>query len=185
MKLTLFTTLLLAICFNPLMTNAQVAEDNSNYKIGLMNWQGEWVKKDTSNQPYPCTLDSTIIVFFNTWEDSIIWHYKNIPDTALALYDRHYGSWLRNSYGLWSRTCLSEYFWKLGIIHPDDISAIILTSFHRYLNGQDIDLDNQVQMFKDFWKETQNIVYSVEDSANWQFPPSLWDFGSTIYEKKE
>lgn len=157
----------------------------SNYKPGELKWKGEWIKRDTSNLKYPCTLDSIILTFFHTWDDSVTFWFKNIQDTALVYYNHSTGMWLRNSHGLWSRTCLVEYFWEKGIFHPDDISAIILTSYHRYLNGKEIKLEEQIEMFLSYWKNEFGIIYKLEDSASWDFPPSMWDFGMSEYVKKE
>jgi hypothetical protein len=41
----------------------------------------------------------------------------------------------------------------MGIYHPDDMSGIILTSYHRYLNGQDIALEAQIKSYQDYWKK--------------------------------
>lgn len=158
---------------------------NPNYSFGTINWNGEWIKKDTTNLDYPCTIDSTILVFFHTWDDSITYEFKTIPDSTLANINHGTGMWLRNNYGLWNRTCLVEYFWELGIFHPDDISAIILTSYHRFLNGKELKIEEQVNMYKSFWKNEMNIEYKLEDSLKWEFPPSMWDFGMTKYEPKK
>ena len=133
---------------------------------------------------YPCTIDSTILVFFHTWDDSITYSFKNIPDSMLANINHGTGQWLRNSYGLWGRTCLVEYFREMGIFHPDDISAILLTSFHRFLNGQELDVEQQVEMYKAFWKYERGMEYRLEDSLSWRFPPSMWDYGMTVYDAK-
>jgi len=154
-----------------------------NYTFGKLKWQGEWIEKDTTNLKYPCTLDSAILVFFNTWDDSTTLKFKEIPDSNLAMINHSFGMWLRNSYGLWYRTCLVDYFWDKGIFHPDDISAILLTSHHRYLNAIPINLDEQVSMYKLFWKDEMGIEYKIEDSASWEFPPSMWDFGITSYQE--
>lgn len=54
---------------------------------------------------------------------------------------------MRNRWGLWSSSRLREYFLDLGVTHPDDMSGIILDSYHRYLNGKEIDLDKQLSRY--------------------------------------
>lgn len=163
----------------------QEVASNPNYSFGTINWNGEWIKRDTAELEYPCTIDSTILTFFHTWEDSITYEFKNFPDTLLATLNHQTGMWLRNSYGLWTRTCLVEHFWTMGIFHPDDISAILLTSYHRFLNGKELEVEKQIEMYKSFWKNEMDLVYKLEDSLSWDFPPSLWDLGITIYENKK
>ena len=60
---------------------------------------------------------------------------------------------LRNNWGLWSGSILSEWFNEKGIHHADDMSGIILTSFWRHLNDEPIKLEEQIRYYQDFWKE--------------------------------
>jgi hypothetical protein len=41
------------------------------------------------------------------------------------------------------------------IYHPDDISSIILVSLHRHLTGRDINLEEQVKYYQNYWKEQE------------------------------
>lgn len=68
--------------------------------------------------------------------------------------DSHFGLglWMRNNWGLWGGSRLSKYFTKIGINHPDDMSAIILVSYHRQITGKDIGLKTQIEGYKAYWK---------------------------------
>lgn len=61
------------------------------------------------------------------------------------------GIWMRNNWQLWGGSRLSKYFNELGINHPDDMSGIIMDSYHRYLRREDINLEEQVKYYQDFW----------------------------------
>jgi hypothetical protein len=50
---------------------------------------------------------------------------------------------------------LAKWFNRHGIVHPDDMSGIILTSYWRRLNGKPIALASQVKYFQDYWKESK------------------------------
>lgn len=75
------------------------------------------------------------------------------------------GQFLRNSWYLWwheehgfktwpkSIPPIVKFFNDKGIIHPDDISAIIIISAYRVANNKEIDLDVQIKHFHDFWKK--------------------------------
>lgn len=63
------------------------------------------------------------------------------------------GLWLRNNWGFWRGSRLSEYFDSIGIWHPDDMSSIIMRSYYRHLKGEDIRLDEQIKYYNDFWKK--------------------------------
>jgi hypothetical protein len=79
--------------------------------------------------------------------------FKNKGESAIVEYHHGLGMWLRNNWGLWSGSRLKKYFNNLGIFHPDDMSSIILTSFHRYLNNKDIKLGEQIKYYKDYWNK--------------------------------
>ncbi len=64
-----------------------------------------------------------------------------------------FGLWMRNNWQLWRGSRLSAYFNNLGIYHPDDMSGIILISYHRYLNKKEIELEEQIKFYQDYWKK--------------------------------
>lgn len=72
-----------------------------------------------------------------------------------VLIESHHGlgSWIRNNWGLKENGKLFKYFSKLGLRHPDDMSSIIMVSYHRQKLGQSIKLDEQVKESLDFWKK--------------------------------
>lgn len=76
----------------------------------------------------------------------------------MSQYHHIFGMWLRNNWGLWSGSVLAEYFNSIGIQHPDDMSGIILTSYWRWKHNQPFDLDEQVDMYKQFWINAANNV---------------------------
>lgn len=61
------------------------------------------------------------------------------------------GLWIRNQWGLWASSRLARYFYALGIHHPDDMSAIILTSLWRRLHHRPVALAAQVQAYRRYW----------------------------------
>jgi len=58
------------------------------------------------------------------------------------------GMWIRNNWGLWQGSRLYHFFKVKGISHPDNISGIILTSYHRKLNGTEIQLEKQIKKYQ-------------------------------------
>lgn len=74
-------------------------------------------------------------------------------EDELIKYHMGLGMWMRNNWGLWEGGELQEYFKAMGIWHADDMSGIIIDSFHRHLCGSPIKLDEQAQYYKDYWKK--------------------------------
>ncbi len=54
---------------------------------------------------------------------------------------------IRNSWGLWGKSRLSVFFENRGIVHPEDISGIVLTSLYRSLQNIPVGLEEQVQYY--------------------------------------
>ena len=75
------------------------------------------------------------------------------------------GMWIRNEWRLWKGGDLADYFESMGIFHPDDMSGIILTSYYRELQGQEWQVDEQVQHCKQFWNERQDYIYRLENDT--------------------
>jgi hypothetical protein len=105
----------------------------------------------------PKNLDEAILYLQEKWAKNEIDTFKDKPEQyAVAELGFGAGMWIRNNWVYGNRNkALRKYFDSLGIHHPDDISAIILTSLHRTLNQKDIELDKQVQSCKSYW-ETVN-----------------------------
>ncbi|MBN2363861.1 hypothetical protein JXL83_06995 [candidate division WOR-3 bacterium] len=73
-------------------------------------------------------------------------------ESEMINYHHGLGTWIRNNWGLWSDSRLADYFNSLGILHPDDMSSIILDSFWKRLNGKPLELEKQVQFYIDYWE---------------------------------
>lgn len=63
------------------------------------------------------------------------------------------GLWIRNNWGLWQGSRLYHFFKIKGISHPDDMSGIILTSYHRKINGIEIQLEEQIMKYQEYWEK--------------------------------
>ena len=87
-------------------------------------------------------------------KDSKDWLDLN-EDEAMAVAHHGFGTMVRNTLGLWHDGSMVPFFNELGITHADDMSGIILTSYHRKKNNKDIDLDGQVKKYLDFWEKNK------------------------------
>ena len=79
---------------------------------------------------------------------------KKGSEEAMNSYHFGLGMGLRNDWELWKGSRLSKWFNSIGVYHPDDMSAIILDSYYRYLNDKPIKLDEQVKYYQEYWKYT-------------------------------
>lgn len=101
-------------------------------------------------QRMPQNVDEAVKFFEKQWTQKEKQDFRNKPENA-AVTELHFsvGLWIRNNWIHGGRNkALSEYFLKLGIHPPDDMSSIILISLHRKLNNKPIGLDEQVNAYK-------------------------------------
>jgi hypothetical protein len=103
----------------------------------------------------PKNLEDSLSYLDCIWSESDKTDFKS-KDEEEAIAELHLvtGMSIRNNWGLWrGRNSLSRYFKSKGVFHPDDISSIILTSFHRRLNNIDINLEEQITYYKKYWED--------------------------------
>lgn len=106
--------------------------------------------------------------------------FKNHPEETVIA-DSHFalGRWLRNKWYLWwspelyesvksqtpegevvdypsTKPELVAWFNSLGVEHADDMSSIVIISYHKYLNNKPYDLDEDVRAIKEFYEKDQN-----------------------------
>lgn len=99
----------------------------------------------------PADLEESFVELKNMLHPKFVEKYKKGEITSVELH-MGLGMWMRNNWGLWAGERLAKYFHGLGIFHPDDMSSIILTSFERHLNEKPLELEKQVQGYKDYWQ---------------------------------
>lgn len=71
-----------------------------------------------------------------------------------AIIDAHssVGRWIRNKWGFWTGEGeLFNWFKSNDINHPDDMSSIILRSYHRFKNNKEIKLNEQFEHTIEFY----------------------------------
>ena len=98
---------------------------------------------DTLRGTYiPIDLEDCWRVFDRDWGDETKeWVREQTEEEFTA--SQHFGTglWIRNNWGLWAGSRLANYFRQKGIEHPDNMSGIILSTYYRHLEGEDINLD--------------------------------------------
>lgn len=101
----------------------------------------------------PETLEETFTFLDRMFDDTAKYSFMTLPED-IATIRLHFtlGLYMRNHWGLWGSSKLKRHFEALGVFHPDDMSTIILKSYHRYLNDKPLALDSQVQYYQRFWR---------------------------------
>ena len=124
----------------------------------------------------PKSLDDCFVTLNKILPDSIKNEFELMEENE-AVSRSHFGLgiWMRNNWGLWGGTRLSIYFNELGVYHPDDMSGIILTSYHRYLNSKELKLEDQIKYYQKYWEEInkqeeeteKKIRLKIEKNLRW------------------
>lgn len=119
-----------------------------------------------ANDYVPKNLDDALSYLTCVWSDHAVFKNGSEKD-AVAEVHFSQGRWIRNSWGLMDQKgSLYRQFKSLGITFPEDISSIILTSFHRHLNNKDIDLASQVREYKEYKKQFELVKLERDRMAN-------------------
>lgn len=103
----------------------------------------------------PENLDDCIKTLDKIYTDSVKIEIAKLSESEYSSGNHLFGIgiWMRNNWQLWGGSRLSKYFNQIGIYHPDDMSGIIMDSYHRYLNNEEIRLDEQVKTYQEYWKK--------------------------------
>ena len=100
-------------------------------------------------QPVPQTLDDALHTLERGLGTETIarLYQREEEDIAIRLVPT-LGRWMEEHWGLATGSPLAGYFEQLGVDRPDDMAAVILTSFWRKLHFRQIRLDEQIAWYK-------------------------------------
>jgi len=121
---------------------------------------------DDNKYPLPKNLNECFEVLndiFNESESDKVWFKSTEEDKILGTLHHGLGMWIRNEWGLWKKESdMYNYFNKMGLWHADDMSSVILTSYHRFVNGKELGLKEQINHYLDYWKDYEKQNGPVE-----------------------
>lgn len=125
----------------------------------------------------PRDINECISEIGEMFSDTVKYSIMEMPESEFtSRYHFGFGRYLRNSWALWMGSRLSKYFNDMGIFHPDDMSGIILSSYYRFLINEDINLESQVEYYKNYWKQVKEEERKAIDSMF-----ATYHIGDTVY----
>lgn len=139
----------------------------------------------------PQNLEDCFNQINSFWDDSIKLKVKNLTeDDFSSKVHLGFGMWMRNNWQLWGGSRLSKFFNDKGIYNPEDMSGIILDSYHRYLNSKAIKLDEQIQYYKDYWEKSkkQELERKQKEFAEYEIGDTIiykYELGYSTKEQEE
>lgn len=132
--------------------------------------ESKWAKEDSVRFTtdslrgvfIPKNLDDCFKQIDSFWDDSTKVMVKQwTEDEFIGRAHFSFGMWMRNNWQLWGGSRLSKYFNDLGVYHPDDMSGIILNSYYRYLTGNEINLQQQLNYINAYWKVNKDPAKNI------------------------
>jgi|TARA_Y100000310_G_C20685879_1_gene818956 hypothetical protein len=114
-----------------------------------------------TNSYIPKDLDDCFAQLERVLEPEQIEAIRTGTEADTIQYHFGLGMWIRNNWKLWGGSRLTKWFNAVGVMHPDDMSSIILISFWRHLNNRPIDVGQQIQYYTDDSKGDPKDPYNV------------------------
>jgi len=100
----------------------------------------------------PTTLEECFVALREMATDPTDLIYFQLE--GASAYHHGLGRWIRNNWGLWKQEGpLYGKLKALGLEHADDMSGLILESFHRKLSDKPLDLEGQVHHYRAHWEK--------------------------------
>lgn len=127
---------------------------NKDYLINLQSRTCQEAEAQAKRAIYiPKNLDECFVELKKIFSKDELAEIKDSKEEDMIKFHFGLGMWIRNNWIRETDSPLKKYFNEMGIFHPDDMSGIIFTSFHRHLHNKEIKLEEQIQYYKDYWKE--------------------------------
>ena len=123
------------------------------------------IQKDVLNGVYiPADLEDSFRELQRLSAKDDIEKFKNAPEEVVR--DRlHFGlgRWISVNWGFYLGSRFSHYLRELGLEHPDDMTKVVLVSFHRHLNEEPLRVEEQVDFYHELReKERQQRAMNQE-----------------------
>ena len=113
------------------------------------------IKKERINGFYiPVDLQDAFDELERKSEPGALVNFKNAPeDTIRRKLHFGLGRWISSHWNFYEGSRFSHHLKEMGLDHPDDMTQFVIVSFHRNLNGQPLEVKQQIKSFQDFRKE--------------------------------
>jgi hypothetical protein len=114
----------------------------------------------------PKNINESFLVLdeiFNESKEDQEWFKSAEEEDAVTSLHNGLGRWIRNTWGFWTKdTEIYTVLKNMGLWHADDMYSIIMTSYHRKINGKELNLKEQIQHHINYWKDYEKINGPVE-----------------------
>lgn len=131
-------------------------------------------KQSIYDLPIPDNIQSCFKLLDRTMNKETIYIVKTLQEDSIYLNSNfRSGTDFFHAWKLYDGSKLTKYFNQMGLRGPDEIYETILVSYHRYLNGNNINLKEQIERHQAKQK-VDNEIYLAKlnkDSLNGVYIP--------------
>lgn len=133
----------------------------------LISWIFGMSCHTSERSQLPKDLNQVMIYLDNDWNLFEKTRFKRMSESkAMVSTHRSTGLWIRNNWIRGDRNPpLIKYFDSLGVHSPDDISSIIMLSYHRRLNHRPLEVEGQIKEYKKYLNETRGCEEKYRAAA--------------------
>lgn len=112
----------------------------------------------------PKNLEESFLRIDQMFDDTSKYTFMTLPE-AIATTRLHFGfgMWIRNNWGLWGNSELKQALQDSGFVHPDDMSSVVLKSYHRRLNHKPLPIREEAMKYREYWNRAPGDGFSSGD----------------------
>ena len=132
----LFFVLLCIFSFS-LFAQSDIQKENSAEAA----YQKRIIQQNLSGVYIPKDLLDAFVQFYKLIEKPTIEKFRLLPEEeADRRLHNGFGKWISFNYSFYEGSRFSVYLNKLGLYNPDDMITFVITTYHRNLNKQKLDV---------------------------------------------
>lgn len=141
------TILLFAICNVGIAQFDQANTTDIDTKVSYE----ENIKKEYINDIYiPIDMEDAYKEISRLSDDESLIRFRDAEEEVVAR-KLHFGlgKWIMLKWNMHEGSRFSHYLRNMGVSFPDDMAKFVIVSYHRYLNGREIQLEERAKAIKD------------------------------------
>lgn len=163
---------LVALLMVPRISSAQVDSFET-----VFNLQYEKnIKKERLNGVYiPRDMEDAFIELERLSDPAGIQKFRSAPEEVIER-KLHFGlgKWMIVNWNLYDGSRFSHYLKEMGVSHPDDMAQFTIVSWHRHLNGKELELAERAKHYEELRKSLlENKTDIQRDSVKVQSRDSI------------
>lgn len=169
---------LLSICLLISSSVEVVAQEVvDSFDVAFNKQYQQNIKKERINGVYiPKDLEDAFIELERLSDMEAVMKFRNAPEEVVAR-KLHFGlgKWMVVNWNFYDGSRFSHYLRTMGISHPDDMAQFTIVSWHRHLNGRDLEMKERAAKYESYRKgvsgvdttgKNNNLVPVRKDSGN-------------------